>query len=78
VTYINSGRKKCDGVLEKKTNKQHRDKEDDRLQVIVRARNQGWTSKIRKAVHTSKLSKKRVSSCPELCKHGTGQQTGIG
>ena len=32
-------------------------------------------TKIKKAVHTSKSSKKRVSSCPELCTHGTGQQT---
>jgi hypothetical protein len=40
--------KKCDDILEKKTNKQHRDKKYDRLQVIVRARNQGWTSKIGK------------------------------
>jgi hypothetical protein len=30
------------------------------------------------AVLTSKSSKKRVSSCPELCRHGTGQQTGSG
>jgi len=38
----------------------------------------GHQTKNSGAVHTSKSSKKRVSSCPELYRHGTGQQTGSG
>jgi hypothetical protein len=67
-------RKKCDHVLDKKVDKQHRDKKGDRLPAVVKTRNGECDIKY-EAIHTSKSSKKRVSSCPELCTHETGQQT---
>ena len=56
-------------ALEKKVDEQHRNEKGDGLRVMFKLGTRNRTEN-KGAVHTSKSSKKRVSSCPELCSHG--------
>lgn len=71
-------RERDDHVLQNKVDKKHRDKKGDGLGESRLKRGLGTrTPKITKAVHTSKSSKKRVSSCPELRRSRDASANGI-